>query len=332
MDDEFLKIFPEKASDKGHTFPIHELWRPEFPFAAEDPRGARQLDEHVVSTQRPAFDALLSKYCKSAVEALVSGWEPGLEEDAEEAELRRSEAAKAFREVAWHVNKLIRDESLLDREFDQFGYNALRSLLDELKESADMWASEVPVTETVDRIPKPDIDKLTPDLQKIVREFAKLDGYNVWRRGQDAAEQPGKLQPTKDGKEERKPVVHSWIIPTRVWAKREAWGQDPETKEQIAKPTHDDKALVRADYLAWLRDKLGVFDRDGTVLEEHLDRLDPDCIEALALNLAAGRYKPFKFAPGDHRPPREMITELDAAHAAIRQRLERILQLIQGAE
>src|SRR4051812_15472723 len=118
-----------------------------------------------------------------------------------------------------------------------------------MKTQATTWAASVPAPAPVAHIAEPNLDAAATELQPVVKEFAKLDGYNVWRREQDAMEQPGKLQPTKDGKEERKPVVHSWIIPTRVWAKLEAWGQDPETKEEITRPTHDDKGLVRADYL-----------------------------------------------------------------------------------
>ena len=35
-----------------------------------------------------------------------------------------------------------------------------------------------------------------------------------------------------------------------------------------------------------------------------LDRLDPDCLEALDFNLSAGRHKPFVFDAGQHRPAR----------------------------
>lgn len=44
----------------------------------------------------------------------------------------------------------------------------------------------------------------------------------------------------------------------------ESWGEDPETRQRIAEPTHKD-GVVRLDYIDWLRDKLKVFDEDATV-------------------------------------------------------------------
>ena len=45
VDDEFLQIFPEKSGDKGHIYPLHELWPQDFPFDPENPQGARQYDD-----------------------------------------------------------------------------------------------------------------------------------------------------------------------------------------------------------------------------------------------------------------------------------------------
>jgi type I restriction enzyme M protein len=324
VDEEFLKRFPEKSSDKSHTIPIHELWR-ELPFKPDDSRGARQLDDHVIATQRPKLETMFQRVCSQAASALV---EPSSANPDRKA--MTAAAEKAARDLVTKLNRFIRDESLLDREFDQFGLNALRPLFDQMKEQAAAWAVVVPAPAPVAHIAEPNIDTAAAELQPVVKEFAKLDGYNVWRRTQDVTEQPGKLQPTKDGKEERKPVVHSWIIPTRVWAKLETWGQDPETKEEITKSTHDDKGLIRTDYLDWLRDKLRIFDRDGTVLEEHLERLDPDCLEALDFDISAGRHKPFTFDPGEHRPPAELVGELDLLHQDIRVRLSKLLGLVEG--
>jgi site-specific recombinase XerC len=79
-----------------------------------------------------------------------------------------------------------------------------------------------------------------------------------------------------------------------------------------------------------VRDRLKVFDSDGSVRKDYVDRLDPECIEALDFNLSAGRHKPFTFDPGEHRQPAELIGELDAIHAEIRERLGRLLQLVEG--
>ena len=87
---------------------------------------------------------------------------------------------------------------------------------------------------------------------------------------------------------------------------------------------------MRPDYLEWLQNTLKVFDSNGTVKKDHLDRLDPDCIEAMEFNLSAGRHKPFTFDVGEHRPPAELIIELDEIHAEIRERLGKLLNLVEG--
>lgn len=152
------------------------------------------------------------------------------------------------------------------------------------------------------------------------------------RRSVEVQEQPGKRRTAEDGSETRVPAKQSWIVPVRVWAVRESWGVDPETEQEIAKPTHDETGLARQDYLDWLRDTLKIFDDDGTVNKDHLDRLEPECLEALDFNLSAGRHKPFSFDAGEHRPPAELITELDGIYGEIRLRLGRLLELVEGVE
>lgn len=177
----------------------------------------------------------------------------------------------------------------------------------------------------------PDLDASGPELLAILREFARLDGYNVWRRGNGIQRHEGKRGLGEDGEPARVPVPQSWVVPVRVWARRDTCGQNPETGEEIAEPTHDADGLIRPEYLDWLRDKAQAFDDDATLNKGHLDRLAPDCLEALDFNLSAGRHKPFVFDAGSHRPPAELIRELDAIHAEIRERLGRLLSLVEGA-
>jgi type I restriction enzyme M protein len=323
VDDEFLKIFPQKKADKGHTFALHELWS-ELKFNPKDSRGARQLDEQITAAQKPKVETVFEKFCNQAACAAA---EP-LSENPDRATMSKA-AEKAARNLVTRINKLIRDEHLLDREFDQFGLNALRPVLDEARSKAASWAEAIPFPLQVAAVAEPSMDHALQQLRPVLREFAKLDGYNVWRRSISVTEHPGKLRTNSEGKDERQPALQSWIVPTRVWARLESWGEDPETKQEIAEATHKGND-VRADYLVWLRDKLRIYENDGTVKEEHLRRLDSECLEALDFNLSAGRHKPFTFDAGEHRPPAELISELDAVHAEIRQRLEKLLHLVEG--
>lgn len=316
VDDDFLRIFPEKEMDKGHTYALYELW-PEFP------RDPREAEAKVIEAQRPVLEKLFSRFCTLAARAALVGKK---KEDRDKA---IATAEKAAKDLANRLMRLIRDENLLDREFDQFGLNALRPLLDQVKAKAAAWASEAPPPKKGETPSPPVVETALPELRNIAREAAKLDGYDTWRRGAKPDQHPGKPRIDENGKEVRVHTRQSWIVPVRVWAKRDTWGIDQETGEDIVKPTHDKKGFLRAAYLKWLRDTLKIFETNGTVKKEHLDRLDPECIEALDLNLSAGRHKPFTFDVGEHRPPAELIGELDAIHVEIRKHLGKLLKMVE---
>ena len=321
VDDDCLKIFPEKSADKGHTYGIHELW-PDLP------RDPAKADDSVAKAQQPLLEKIFSTFCRemgsSALAVRAEARDPKKVESPEVA------TEKAFRELVNKINRLIRDESLLDREFDQFGYNALRSVLDDLKAKLKEWSWAGAMSPRGNPPARPNVDALADDLRKILREFARLDGYNLWRRELKCDERKGNLRITEDGKEKPVPSRLSWVIPVRAWAKRESWGIDAKTQKEISKPTHKKDGEVRDDYVAWLRDTLQIFESDGSVKEEFLDWLDPDCIEALDLNLSAARHKPFTFDPGQHQPPAKLIAELRDVHSDIQHRLGKLLKLTEG--
>ena len=176
---------------------------------------------------------------------------------------------------------------------------------------------------------EPDVNQAVADLALQLTEFAKLDGYNVWRRSVNVPSKKGKLAASDEAKPQRAPTLLSWIVPVRQWTERESWGEDPKTVELIARPTHR-YVVLDPEYLVWLRDTLKVFDDDSTLKQGFLDRLDPDCLEALDFNLSAGRHKPFVFDAGPHRPPAELIGELQEIHGEVQKRLEKLLTMIGG--
>lgn len=326
VDDDVLKIFPDQSGNAGRTFPLHELWPQDFPFDPADKRGARQYDEAVLARVRPQFG--------NAIRALVEGtvqhaYATAKAPDAEKALAAAEKTAKA---VATQLTKRVRDGGLLDREFDQFGQNALKTVLKEVDAKIGEWVASVPIP---DKKPKtapaaPDAGNVADSLAPLLSEFAKLDGYNVWRRSLTSIPRSGKLTASDEGEPQRVPTPLSWIIPVRRWAELESWGVDPETQQPIAKPTHQD-GVLNPEYFTWLRDTLKVFDEDSTVKKDFLDRLDPDCLEALEFNLSAGRHKPFIFDAGQHRPPAELISELQAIHGEVQMRLAKLLAMVGGA-
>ena len=336
VDDDALKVFPSLSGNKGHTFRLHELWKADFKnFSTTDLRGSRQYDDIILARARPAFEKAARELTEASVAHTLA------ESKTPDAEKTRTAADKAVKALTTALQKMARDGNLLDREFDQFGLNATKTLLKELTAKVPDWIAATPPPKPTEKKkgakpdlrrkpPMPDPDHYAKSLLPQLTEFAKLDGYNVWRRSGKTQQQPGKLTLAEDGKKERRPSLQSWIVPVRKWAERESWGEDPATKAPIAKPTHKD-SLPDPDYLNWLRDTLKVFADDATVKEEHRDRLDPECLEALGFNLSAGRHKPFIFDPGQHRPPAELIHELQALHDEVQTRLGKLLGLVEDS-
>ncbi len=325
VDDEFLKIFPDKSGDKGHTYPLHELWPRDFPFSLGDKRGSRQYDDIVLARVRPIFEKKVSALVEKTVE---HAYGVTRNPDREKA---LAAAEKNVKSVANLLTKKVRDCGLLDREFDQFGQNALRTLLKEMTAKVKEWAAAVSIPEkrTATIPTEPDVNQTANGLMPLLTEFAKLDGYNVWRRSIEPKPRGGKLINSADGEPKREPTLLSWTVPVRHWAELESWGADPESKVPIGRPTHRD-GIIDPEYLFWLRDTLRVFDDDATVKEGFLDRLNPDCLESLDFNLSAGRHKPFVFDVGQHRPPAEIIAELQFIHSEVQRRLEKLLAMVGG--
>ncbi|GDY15084.1 hypothetical protein LBMAG53_39620 [Planctomycetota bacterium] len=355
VDDATLQIFPDLAGDKGHTHPLHELWPQEFAFDPQDPRGARQYDEAVIDTVGPK---VLAIYQREALAAAQAARRNG---DADVA--IRTAVDKHLKKITGQVNKALREQPILDTQDDQFGLAAFKSVQKQIDGLVAGWlgapapASDptlpteppAPVKRGRGRPPKsaapatpvslatesitaePNADQAALELQALLPAFAKLDGYNIWRRSTSVRQHPGKRQTAADGTIARVPTTMSWIVPVRVWAERENWGVDPTTQQAIAKPTHIN-GVVDPTYLTWLHETLEIFGDDGLVLAEHRDRLDPDCLEALDLNLSAGRHKPFVFDAGEHRDPAELIKEMQVLHGQMQERLEKLLRMVGGAD
>lgn len=325
VDDDYLKIFPEKSGDKGHTYPLHELWKRDFKsFDKTDPRGSRQYDDEIISRVRPTFEKVMGTLVEQTVKhAYAATRKP----DEEKALAAAEKNAKAV------INQLNKNIATLDHDYDQYGLNAYKTMRKELSAKVKEWAALVPIPgKKTNKVPAdPDVIKAVETLVPLLSEFAKLDGYNVWRRSLNTASCTGKLAVSDDGEPKREPTLLSWIIPVRQWAELESWGEHPKTKKPINKSTHQD-GVIDPEYLSWLRDSLNVFDDDATVKKEFLDRLDPDCLEALDFNLSAGRHKPFVFDAGQHSPPAELISELQSIHGKVQKRLGKLLALVGGEE
>ena len=289
-----------------------------------DPHGARQYDDAVLARIRPKFEKTIRELVEQTVQHAHATASKADSEKAFDA------AGKNVKAVANQLTRAVREGGLLDRDFDQFGQNALKSVLKEITGKVKEWAAAVPVSDKKPKIApaEPDVGRAGEALMPLLTEFAKLDGYNVWRSSLETKRRDGKVKLSEDGELKREPTLLSWIVPVRQWAELESWGKDPETNEPIVRPTHQEGVPDPA-YLAWLRDTLKVFDDDATVKGDFLDRLNPNCLEALDFNLSAGRHKPFVFDAGQHLPPAELISELQTIHSEVQKRLGKLLALVE---
>jgi type I restriction enzyme M protein len=269
VDDDFLKIFPDKDTDKGQTYGIHEIW-PDLP------RDPREAEAAIIAGQGPRLTGCFERHCAEALRSVFASASKAMRSIlVEDADKRREHTARAARDLWNRINRMIREENLLDREFDQYGFNALKPLLDRARDQAAEGAADAMNLTDTDQAPAPDSVAAVPELRAILCEFAKLDGYNVWRRGNGIDCHAGKRGLVEDGEPARVPAPQSWVVPVRVWTRRDTWGSDTETGEEITEPTHDADGPIRPAYLDWLRDKAQVFDDDATVAKGHMDRLTP---------------------------------------------------------
>lgn len=244
VDDATLKIFPDQAGNKDHTFALHELWPGDFPDVSVTGAGSKAYDEVVLDRVRPEFEKI---YRRVVAEEVRQSYVMSQKPDREKA---LKAAQTATRKLGSELQKLVRERSEyhLDREFAQHGMNALKAVIREQVDRVEAWVDEIPV----ERPPRKRAVKMWDDLEeleKLLPEFAKLDGYDVWRRSLEITPVGGKLQCDEDGQPVQVKTRLSWIVPTREWARRDTWGIDPKTGKEIEKPTHSKSGQVSQAYL-----------------------------------------------------------------------------------
>lgn len=308
LDDEFLRVFPEESSQAGHALGVHEVFE-------AVPRDPAKAAEKVKAEALHLFTKLTRQFVNDAHS--IAATEKSTQKRIERA---KDELDARLRRLSNDLNRVNRERGILDREFDQFGFTAMRESWEEAKVNAHKSLDQ---RRREGGRPKKasEYDVSEKELQALLRCFARLDGYDLWLRSVESRQYD-----KKDDKDQQL----AWITPVRAWAKLDSWGKDPQTNEEITRTTHDAEGNVDPEYLKFLTERLNVFDDDGTVKEEFRDRLDPDCIEAAELNLSAGRHKPFVFEAGEQEKPAVLIKKLDNVHADIRVKLAHLLAMTEG--
>jgi type I restriction enzyme M protein len=331
VDDDTLKLFPDLGSEQDQRSGIHEL----FPELSQNPTEA---DRQVSATQAVEIADLYAGFLLGSRQRA----QKALEKQTDDAKRRKAITdilTGRLRTVSRWLDKAAKEN--LDSEFEQHGRKAMvplrerveslaRRLADELVAAwaqgveypiqAGMFADDEdpPVAFRGDVSPLDDETEGERRAREIILEFAKLDGFDVKLRSQEVYPQPEPLAALKN-----------WAAPVRVLAQREDWESKDAEDQVILRGSHDEAGQVRPKYLDYLRSELSIFDVEGMVKREFMDRLTPDCIEANGLNLSAGRYKPISIARIQHDPPATIIRDLQDIETRIQDGLANVLALVE---
>ncbi len=302
LDDTVLKLFPElrHGFTSGREYGIEELFR--FP----DPN-PKLAEQQISEQQRPLIELLYRQRLDATEARLATAGGNGknvrgaFEQDLQSLNQLFSKAMDAILENKreWKANTTFGRDAL------QPILNAVskgaRDALQERAERIGLFTQGVPSVPTVD---------WEAGTRAIVREFAKLDGYDIKLRTLEVFKQEEPLLESK-----------SWIAPVRVLLLNDDW----RSPDGMLQGSHDEHGDVRPEYL----DAPAIYENEqDNIIKEEL--LDPKCIEANDYNLSAGRYKLFKPIAFTYEPPDKLIRELQGMEEEILSRLDKLLEIVEG--
>ena len=312
VDNETVQVFPDLSDKQGRVWGIHELFQ-ELPADSQVAKG------QVTEAQAPAIENLYRRYV--LVKLTEKDRATLLPLDATQAQEIADQALRDLRRLFNEVT-----HQMLDTEFEQFGLKALKPLLEQAEAQVKVGLEDL-LTQ-VEQIATQSVDEedaaarteadedWQTSVETIMREFAKLDGFEVQMRTQAVQKHQSFLEESR-----------SWASLVRVYARDDEW----ESADGEVPGTHDENDQVRPEYIEHFK-RQGIFDENGMVKLEHLDVLEPDCIEANDLNLSAGRYKPFIMKTVQYDPPPQIIRAVQSYEAKIQEGLEKLLAMVEDKE
>ncbi len=307
VDAETLRVFPELGKEQDQVRGIHELFK-------ELPQDPNKATTWVIEQQQERIASLY--------EMTLDIYDIDLTNRPRTEKVTRETFEQIVRDITKYFEDAKRDMLERGKELPEYGRKALDSLLAaERKHAEDSIARHVKkVLDTTNIhffVSVEDTEQARVDAMQrsrviardIVREFAKLDGYDIQLRSLPVSKQ----DTLKESKH--------WVIPVRTFARRDDW----KSKDGERLGSHDEQGNVRPEYSA----DCSIYNADGTLPK---DRLATDCIEYNDFNLSAGRHKPFSIATIEYDPPVQVIRELQALEEQIQEGLGRLLAMVEGRE
>ncbi|EFH84776.1 N-6 DNA methylase [Ktedonobacter racemifer] len=341
VDEEMLKIFPEYREslepELDKSWGLHELFKE---FADLPSHHPESLKAYVQERTRPRIEQLYTQalaICEASLRVQErSSSEKVITENITRAvrDLNRVFDAAKRRDTETGVSILERGQGL-----PEFGRKALEETLNLVRQRV-----EEEVKERVVRLVKANRDDFGPlfasdseqkqeepsvlpaetpnwvrEAEAIVKEFAKLDGYDVRLLKMD--EEIDSLTRKRKMVTKKIQEFKSWRVPVRVFLPNLDW----TSPDSLLQGSHDEKGELRPEYVQ----DPSLYNNDGTVRKE---LLDPDCLEYNDFYLSAGRYKPFELVPGNYDPPERIIRELQDLETKIQEGLSTLLAMVEERE
>ncbi|MEQ1622292.1 MAG: class I SAM-dependent DNA methyltransferase [Methylococcales bacterium] len=295
---------PDPGIWDGQVWGLHEL----FPEQPCDPKEAENLIRQDIG--KALYDLVVHFFAASA-KSVLDKWQA--KQTMSEEQLR-ADWLKTIKTPLQDFNRATRE---VQRFFEPEDSPALPLWKELIKDAlnAGLAYHEKAVTQPLS-IPFAQYDSfadLIPRLEKLAREAAKLDGFDVVLRSL-AIDQQTPLDAAKH-----------WVVPVRDWLRNDDW----QSEDGSLKGSHDANGFARQQYVeAMLAAKL--YD-EKEVLKEGL--LDPDCIEARDWNLSSGQYKPFDFTQlKSDKSVVELIAELRQTEQSVIVGLDKLLAMVEGRE
>jgi type I restriction enzyme M protein len=307
VDDKLINLFPQLKGLINQELGIDELF--DFPV----PTDPKEIERQILEQQAPRIARLYQRRIDATTARLVKQKQTQRSaRDAFDRDLRELDQLFRGRIDAWLEHK---------KQFKNnptFGRDRLQPLFDEVSKAAresipssveqvinhcGLFAQEIPQA--------PEID-WSEEVSSIVREFAKLDGYDIKLRTIPVDKRPGTLPESK-----------SWSAPVRELLQNDDW----VSADGKIHGSHDEHGNVRTEYL---QDSSLYEDEELNIIKKEF--LDPACIEANDYNLSAGRHKPFTPPQVAYEPPAQLIRELQDIEGEIITRLGKLLAMVEGRE
>lgn len=274
----YLSLFPEYEREEGKILGIDERTHLDAAPLDPDPDKATQ---RVLTSQHPVITELYRDWLRANQPA---------------NKVQRTKTLNALRRLfTTDAKEYLEDK----KDYPGHARNALDPLVKEIHEATLAEADDLLAQKTPR--PVPDEEATKAKVHDVIREFAKLDGYDVWLRSLDVKRHPKQLNQTK-----------SWSVPVRILMPNPDWTNDEET----IKGTHDEHGTVRPEFMA---SPDTYTDKSSGIIKAEF--LDSDCIEANDLNLSAQRYEPFVPPDSSGLNPVDVVRELQGIEDAIKTKL-----------